>query len=73
MYVQDIRELNSGQNILYVRHPGILWQVTKCIRDAQKYGYLTVGGTVCTCIRLCTQTDMFPLPLILGEVSQCCE
>jgi hypothetical protein len=30
--------------------------------DAQKYGYLTVGGTVCTCIRFCTQTDMFPLP-----------
>ncbi len=31
--------------------------------DAQKYGYLTVGGTICTCIRFCTQTDMFPLPL----------
>jgi hypothetical protein len=31
-------------------------------KDAQKYGYLTVGGTVCTCIRFCTQTDMFPLP-----------
>jgi hypothetical protein len=30
--------------------------------DAQKYGYLTIGGTVCTCIRFCTQTDMFPLP-----------
>jgi hypothetical protein len=23
---------------------------------------VTVGGTVCTCIRFCTQTDMFPLP-----------
>ncbi len=27
-----------------------------------EYGYQTVGGTVCTCIRFCTQTDMFPLP-----------
>jgi hypothetical protein len=27
-----------------------------------KYGYLTIGGTVCSCIRFCTQTDMFPPP-----------
>ncbi len=37
--------------------------------DAQKYGYLTVGGTVCTCIRFCKQTDMLPLPPVLGEDS----
>ena len=27
-----------------------------------KYGYLTIGGTVCSCIRFCTQTDKFPPP-----------
>jgi hypothetical protein len=25
----------NGQNILYVRHPGICGQVTKCVRDVQ--------------------------------------
>jgi len=38
---------------------------------SSKCGYLTVGDTVCTCIRFCIQRDMFPLPPVLGEESQC--